>query len=230
MKVEEFKTLKAGDRVTVCQWQDMARTYGLIDGERINTPGWKFTPNMRAYCGKTYMIQRINHDLLTCTLKDEGSGEVCLGMFTNHSLEPLNKAEQPAEAQPEPREVGEPEYDYLTYCIPAKIEKHMRRKAEGEFYKQAVCGKIGEPTKLKDSNGEPLFIGDIVTVFNDDIDICVGFAPVTRAKDYGAIVCGIADDYSEKRITDEWSVIKSIDWSAVRNGAVVNNVRYNVKK
>ena len=228
MKISEFRALKVGDKVTVRAWDEMKDEYGLDEDGNVNTPNIRFTVNMRQYCGKSYAIgmKLVNN----CILNDD-DGDALLGMFAPQMLECMigeENPETPAEEKQAPRENGEPDYNYLTYAIPIQKERHMRRA--GVFFKQAVCGKIGEPTKLKDSNGEPLFIGDVVTVYNNDLETCCNVAPITRTREYGAIVCGIASDYCEKNITDEWRVIKSIDWSAVRDGAVVNNVRYNVRR
>jgi len=50
---------KAGDTVTIRQWDDMVKEFGMIDGDHINVP-FQFSPNMREHCGKSFEIESIN--------------------------------------------------------------------------------------------------------------------------------------------------------------------------
>lgn len=63
-----------GDCVTIRTWDDMAEEYGLnINGE-IKTPHITILKSMKQFCGHSYIVEKIFHDLKcdSCCLYDVG--------------------------------------------------------------------------------------------------------------------------------------------------------------
>lgn len=56
----DYPTYNVGDKVTICQWDDMAAEFGLNEYGEIKVPEI-FTESMKQYCGQTLPIVHINH-------------------------------------------------------------------------------------------------------------------------------------------------------------------------
>lgn len=59
----DYPTYNIGDKVTIRQWDDMESEFGLNLYGNINLPGCLFTKRMKQYCGQTFPIVRINHNV-----------------------------------------------------------------------------------------------------------------------------------------------------------------------
>ena len=79
------------------------------------------------------------------------------------------------------------------------------------------CGKIGTPTKMKDTGGKPLFIGDIVEIMEKGSDMRVYTYII---EDEGkSLVMGIEEDcFADGTISDNWVVIKRKGYEELENG------------
>lgn len=88
-------------------------------------------------------------------------------------------------------------------------------------------GEIGEPTELIDSDGNALFVGDIVNVKSNDIKNkdSIFFTCVVRDKD-GAFIVGIKNACINHAEHKDFTINKIIDHTAVKDGAIIKNVKY----
>lgn len=76
---------KEGDKVRVRTWEDMEREFGLNEFGDINTPA-SFTPNMRKYCGKIFIIEYCNDGSQTYYLH---LGDSSRFLFSDENLESI---------------------------------------------------------------------------------------------------------------------------------------------
>lgn len=85
-----------------------------------------------------------------------------------------------------------------------------------------ACGIVGERTPLKDSEGNELYVGDIVKVFERDSDVMLSL--VCCDEEYGYFIMGIADNTATKKhnglIAGGWSVVKNKSFKDVKFGKV----------
>ena len=171
--------------------------------------------SLRKYCGKILYISAISRKNGNILLKNKKGEPILDGIFTYEMLE-LNKK------------------GYLTYNAGNGNDR---------------CGVLGEKTEMYDYDGSSLFVGDVVTVRstrnkNDDknknkgifeiLDM-IGITPyetiVTTVIENDGLnfVCGIKDEYNDKNMdTKKWIVKKIVDYSAVKDFAVINRIRYNL--
>ena len=89
---------------------------------------------------------------------------------------------------------------------------HLKSENTGKFY-----GEIGTPTKMKDINGQPLFVGDVVEVTAKGIGTLGNVYVVER--DNKSFVMGIKGCCSaDGTIDDDWIVIKQEGYEELKNG------------
>ena len=79
---------KVGDEVKVREWDDMSKEFGIDSNGNINTPRWKFTGEMRSFCGEKYIIKRV---LYTNYGYEIDGNEICV--FTDDMLLPYEFTE-----------------------------------------------------------------------------------------------------------------------------------------
>lgn len=107
----------------------------------------------------------------------------------------------------------------------------LMRNVEKEFtpHLEAVgrCyGVLGTPTKYKDILGKELFVGDTVSVF-DDNGRMITETPIVDTKEGGQFVMGIERDCDkEAGTTGEWEILKSHSYEDIKDGTHVNFVTY----
>lgn len=96
-------------------------------------------------------------------------------------------------------------------------------------------GNIGEPTKYKDAVGRPLCIGDVVELFGKGKSH--GLTAVVRTeinrgkKRIKTFIMGIemcCDDHNGT--IEDWSIIKTRDFSEVKNGEEIDGIKYVTKE
>lgn len=97
-------------------------------------------------------------------------------------------------------------------------------------FKGKNFGNIGEPTNYKDAIGRPLYVGDIVEHFGGT---CKSFGDTVivkskfRSSKGKAFVMGleiVCDD--ENGTTGNWKILKKRSFDEVKNGEIVNFVKY----
>ena len=99
------------------------------------------------------------------------------------------------------------------------FEPHLKNISTGTNW-----GKIGTPTKMKDILGRPLFVGDVIRLFNADHDD-LGTRFVS---DYGKhqFIMGIYPDCDQDgTISKNWIVIKEKDFHDLKNGEIHDYIK-----
>lgn len=109
--------------------------------------------------------------------------------------------------------------DEFNFETGAKIAFDRLFEKKPEFIPHLECtwlgkttnyGEIGKPTNYKDSNGEPLFIGDTVNLKSGSTGICFSNIPVVEYKGHQFIM-SISDCFAEDNsriIKDDWTITK----------------------
>ena len=107
----------------------------------------------------------------------------------------------------------------------------LMRNVEKEFTPHlevvGMCyGVLGTPTKYKDILGKELFVGDTVSVFDDDGRMIIE-TPIVETGEDGQFVMGIETDCDkEAGTTGEWEILKSHSYEDIKDGTHVNFVTY----
>lgn len=199
MEYKELKTLRNGEYVTVKSWAEIK----------------DFAPEiMKRFCGNAYKISHVYTGYQKCAL-EERDGTIISTLF---DMKVLDKTD-----------LGS-----LYVCAPSGKKKPF--------------GKIGEKTGMIDFDGRPLYVGDIVNVSalnkelrdNDDDDPFTKIlkkigqmtfiSTVCKDDESGGFVMGLANCYNDnEQNTDEYKVVKIVDYSAVMNGAIIEKVIYEKK-
>lgn len=93
-------------------------------------------------------------------------------------------------------------------------------------------GNIGEPTNYKDAIGRPLFVGDVVELFNAPCESHGDTVIVKRKLSYlnneeKTFVMGIENGCNDKNgTTGEWKILKKRSFDEVENGEEVDIIKY----
>ena len=132
---------------------------------------------------------------------------ICHMMLENNLLQQENAALKPASLKTHKKSNGKRAAAKKDEFVP-----HLIFEITGGF-----CGKIGTPTKMKDTGGKPLFIGDIVEIMEKGSDMRVHTYII---EDEGkSLVMGIEEDCSaDGTISDNWVVIKRKGYKELENG------------
>lgn len=78
-------------------------------------------------------------------------------------------------------------------------------------------GTLGTPTNMKDITGKPLFVGDVVHLFDDD-HIYYGYCFVCDDRKEQFISGIMGSCKRDGTINNGWIAIKAIDYSKLKNG------------
>lgn len=93
-------------------------------------------------------------------------------------------------------------------------------------FDDAPYGECGTPTKFKDKNGEPLFVGDVVRVVNIETDMdCGEDCVVDRG---GQFIMGIRVicNSNTGKIDRAWKITKTRSYKDMKPGDVVKSIKY----
>jgi hypothetical protein len=95
-----------------------------------------------------------------------------------------------------------------------------------KFVPHLICfgtnrGEIGKPTGKVDAVGQPLFVGDTVTVYDDGLSKCE--SPICFDNNKFEIM-GIYGSFENPRTAWKW--VKKRSFEDISNGEVVRNVKY----
>lgn len=89
-------------------------------------------------------------------------------------------------------------------------------------------GEVGSKTALRDINGEVIFVGDVVEVFDKDMK-SHGERFICHDDEDGDFVMGICHDSSSKRqggcITNGWRIIKRKSYTELKVGDIVDDIK-----
>lgn len=117
------------------------------------------------------------------------------------------------------------------------VEPVEHEKVEKKFTPHLVSGtdhygNIGEPTNYKDAIGRPLFVGDVVELFNAPCESHGDTVIVKRKLSYlnneeKTFVMGIENGCNDKNgTTGEWKILKKRSFDEVENGEEVDIIKY----
>ena len=209
MNIEEFAKLEVGDYVTVKPWEEIARIAPVEIGR---------------YCDKKYRVRVIDKVIESVLL--EKNDETPIGrVFMREMLELVKTGflcydpidEECGKIGKKTKIIDD---DGVPLCIGDVVN-----------VKRIPPKEVREAMKKTEKILEDLGIGKKAKVIakvagSDSIEKV--FTTVVVEREGEAFVCGIQEDYNEKiQKTDEWQVTKIIDHSAVRNGAVIEHIRFN---
>lgn len=176
---------KVGDKVRVRQWDDMAKEFGVNNGN-IPINGCLFVKEMKQYCGRTYEVYGKSLYYILAT-----ENEVLEWCFTDSMLEDVNSLSYTPDSSTLETE------DTIWKLKDNKIIGTPKSKKEGKEMKQRTYRERLEEqldTYQKDSEIKAIEIivpGKIVKVIMND---CLGTALITK--------CHKDDTFSlEKAIT-----------------------------
>lgn len=90
-------------------------------------------------------------------------------------------------------------------------------------------GEVGTPTNYKDINGEPLFVGDVVTASKDGKGDWE--CTIVRANLPNGVKCfvhGLIHYCDDKTGTvgNGWQILKKRSWQEIENGEIVWWIKY----
>jgi hypothetical protein len=108
-------------------------------------------------------------------------------------------------------------------------EKGVEKYEKPKFVPHLQCGganygNISDPTEYKDIIGQPLKIGDTVTLYNG-IEKRGEYSVVSDEK-YGVFIMGIQCLCSKGIIEVPWKIVKCRDCSEIKHGEKVDNITY----
>lgn len=162
---------KVGDKVRVRQWDDMAKEFGVNNGN-IHINGCLFVKEMKKYCGRTYEVYGKSLYYILAT-----ENEVLDWCFTDSMLEDVNSLSYTPDSSTLETE------DTIWKLKDNKIIGTPKSKKEGKEMKQRTYRERLEEqldTYQKDSEIKAIEIivpGKIVKVIMND---CLGTALITK--------------------------------------------------
>lgn len=98
-------------------------------------------------------------------------------------------------------------------------EKALHLMYGGDDY-----GEVGKPTELKDINGEQLYVGDVVELFDKELS-SHGKRFIANSSEHGDFVMGISynsgTEYNHGKITGGWRIIKRKSYKDCKSGDII---------
>ena len=198
MKKSEFKELKVGDKVKVRSWAEMEKEFGLDSDGDIDTEVC-FSTIMKKYCDNVYKVVKADID---CVILQDGCGDWIFGFFHYSTIELAKE-----ELKEQPKDVP-----------------HLEGWLGGKFMER--MGNFGEPTCIKDSKGEPLFVGDLVLVMSKELGEAIATPVVKDEKQ--CFIFGIRRIcIPDGKITDsDYYIQKIANYNEIPNGAKFEFIKY----
>ena len=243
---------KPGDRVQIKTWKEMEKEYGLDKDGDIRCRN-VFNTDMKHLCGTFATISRIGQNGCDVYLQDFTAKGRTFFAYTLDMLKPAKdekyelhimsdgkkttavyKKNGDVVSRSEAKLHPDDEFNFKTGAAIAfdrvfqpEPENKEPEKSLRLFSFTGNCyGTVGTPTKYKDINGRPLFVGDIVEIENAPI-AAIQF--VCEDED-GAFICGIknACDPKTGNIRD-WMIRRVTPFTEVRDGTEVALVSCRLK-
>lgn len=245
---------KAGDRVQFKTWEEMEKEYGLdndgdISPKHSNT---SFVKSMKFLCGAFATVKKTNGRTVYLTdisVENKSGWKWC---YSEYMLKPANtdkyelhimsdgkkttavyKKNGKVVARSQARKHPDDEFNFKTGAQIAfdrvfqpEPEKKEPKKLRLFSVAGKCCGTVGNPTRYKDINGRPLFVGDIVEIKNAPIS---PLHFVCEDED-GAFICGIKSSCNiELGVIYGWTVRLATPFTEVKDGTKVALVTCRLK-
>jgi hypothetical protein len=240
---------KAGDRVQFKTWEEMEKEYGLDDDGDIPCK-YFFIDSMRHLCGTFATICRIGQDGYTVYLQDFTAKGRTLFAYALDMLKPATdkyelhiisdgkttnavyKKNGKVVARSQARKHPDDEFNFktgATIAFDRAFQPEPEKKEPKKLRLFSVAGKcygtVGNPTRYKDINGRPLFVGDIVELEN-----AINPKQFVCEDEDGAFICGIKNSCNiELGVICGWTVRLATPFTEVKDGTKVALVTCRLK-
>lgn len=240
---------KPGDRVQFKTWEEMKKEFGLTANGSINTQ-IPFTILMRHLCGAFATIYRIyGNDVF---LKDISTEERTFFAYTLDMLKPANTDKYELHIMSDGKKTTavykkngdfvssseanlhpDDEFNFKTgaqIAFDRVFQPEPEKKEPKKLRLFSVAGKcygtVGNPTRYKDINGRPLFVGDIVEIKNAPIS---PMHFVCEDED-GAFIDGIKYSCNpDFGVVHDWMIRLVTPFTEVKDGTKVSLITCHLK-
>lgn len=159
---------KVGDKVRIRLWDDMAKKFGVNDGD-IYMTGCCFFEEMKQYCGKTYEV--FNRDSVYYILRTEN--EVLNYFFTDGMLEDVSSLQIHADSLTLETENTIFELKDNKIIVTPKMQKESEKKMKKQMtQRERLEGQLKEYQRDSGIKSIEIIVpGKVVKVTMDD---CIG--------------------------------------------------------
>ncbi len=240
---EDKVEFKVGDRVRIRQWNDMAKEFGVDDNGGIKVEDY-FAKKMEHLCGRTATIKEIDGKYIElCNWSNDSNVEF---NYSADMLElvstPLHEITITSDGYTTTAKYGDRQgvakrnpRDKFDIATGAKLA--LERALESEFKPHLTntrgdnCGEVGTPTSLIDIQGMPLFVGDVVAVYDDTRRKYLKDSVVVAKHDNGFVFELRGVCFTKPKVSPNgWFIIKKRSYTEVKHNETVNRIKYIKEK
>lgn len=237
---------KVGDRVQFKTWEEMEKEFGTY-GDGTIRASMIFTKQMRHLCGTFAKIRYIGKNGYDVYLKDMTAKGRTFFSYTLDMLKPADtgkyelhivsdgkkttavyKKNGEVVSSSEAKLHPDDEFNFKTGAQIAFDRVFQPEPKKLRLFSVAgkCYGTVGNPTRYKDINGRPLFIGDIVEIKNAPIS---PLHFVCEDED-GAFISGIKNSCnSELGVIYSWTVRLVTPFTEVKDGTEAGSLTCRLK-
>lgn len=240
---EDKVEFKVGDRVRIRQWNDMAKEFGVDTFGCIKVVH-KFTKDMKHLCGRTATIKEIIGRYIELS---DWSDYTNVDYFISADMlelasTPLHEITITSDGHTTTAKYGDKQgiakcnpKDKFDIATGAKLA--LERALEPEFRPYLTntrgdnYGEVGTPTSLVDIQGMPLFVGDVVAVYNDTRREYLKDSVVVAKHDNGFVFELRGVCFTKPKVSPNgWFIIKKRSYTEVKHNETVNYIKYIKEK